>query len=391
MKMSRLEVDLAALSQRIEGLMETAVIPGLSIALIDDGQLAWAKGFGVADVRTGEPVTPDTIFEAASLTKPVFAYLAMQLVQEGVLKLDVPLVDYLPEGERTAVRLFDVSGQNESAIFDYVVNETAVQQITLRHVLSHQPGFPNWTEKGTALKSHLSPGQRFSYSGDGFHFLQKILAYKLGMDLPELLHECVLLPLDMGHTHPMGAGLAAFQVAVGHDQTGEAMPKWNSPELYAAASLHTTPSDYAEFLLALLRPDKYNAAHLHPLFLQEMLQPQVQVNDGAPWHHDWPRETVNLEPNLFWGLGWGLERRDDDGYAIWHWGDNGNFKAFVWGDMGSKTTKAGTAVVLMANSSNGDEVWRDILTEIVGGHFASLDWLERMAAYNSQQEDKPNA
>ena len=371
----------AGLSRHIEQMMDTAVIPGLSIAIISEGQLAWAKGFGVADVTTGEPVTTDTIFEAASLTKPVFAYLALQLVQEGVLKLDTPLLNYLSKAEQTADRLFDVSGQNESAIFDYVQNETAVQQITLRHVLSHQPGFPNWTGKGEVLKLHLPPGQRFSYSGDGFHFLQKILTQRVGLPLTDLLHECVFLPLDMAHTQPVGAGLEAFHVGTGHDQAGKTTPKWISSEMYAAATLHTTPTDYARFLLALMQPDKYNAVHLHALVLEEMLRPQVQVNDCAPWHHDWPREQVNLEPDLFWGLGWGLERRDDDEYAIWHWGDNGNFKAFIWGDVGK-----GTAVVLMANSRNADDVWGDILTEIVGGSFASLDWLARMNAYNKQSE-----
>ena len=123
-----MELHFVALSQRIEALMATAVVPGLSVAIVEEGQLAWAKGFGVADTRTGEPVITETIFEAASLTKPVFAYLALQLVQVGVLGLDTPLISYLPEMIQTADRLFDVSARNESGIFDYVVNETAVHQ-----------------------------------------------------------------------------------------------------------------------------------------------------------------------------------------------------------------------------------------------------------------------
>jgi len=375
-------IHFAELSRRIEALMVTAVVPGLSIAIIDKGQLVRTQAFGVADARSGESVTTETIFEAASLTKPLFAYLALQLVEEGVLALDIPVTNYLPEKERTADRLFDISGQNESGIFDYVVNETAVQQITLRHVLSHQPGFPNWTNKGKRLKLHLAPGQRFSYSGDGYHFLQKILAQKLGENPADLLRERVLMPLGMNRSHPMGTGLEAFHVATGHNEKAEAMEKWISSEMYAAATLHTTPSDYARFVLALMQPDSSNPAHLSEVMTQNMLRPEVQVNDCAPWHHDWPREDVNLEPDLFWGLGWGLERRDD-GYAIWQWGDNGDFKAFVWGMMAT-----GTAVVLMANSNNADEIWLDILTEIVGGRFASLGWLARMAAYNRQNKEQ---
>lgn len=372
--------DYEAIGQRIEAVMKTAVVPGLSIAIIDQGALAWSQAFGVANVSTGEPVTTETIFEAASLTKPVFAYWTLQLVEAGVLALDTPLVSYLPEAERISPRLFDISGQNKTFTFDYVVNETAVQQITLRHVLSHQPGFPNWTVPGNGLKTHLSPGQRFSYSGDGYHFLQKVLASLLASSPAERLSEAVLQPLGMTLTHPMGAGLEAYHVATGHDAQGQATEKWLSTEMYAAASLHATPSDYARFLLALMNPDTQNLAHLSKETLQAIFQPQVQVNDCTPSHFDWPRETVNLEPNLFWGLGWGIEQRDD-GYCFWQWGDNGTFKAFVLGDLARKT-----AVVLMSNSYNAEAVWGDILAEMIDAPLASLDWLRRMNVYNKQKK-----
>ncbi|MCP4428702.1 MAG: serine hydrolase, partial [Chloroflexi bacterium] len=98
---------IAKLEEQIPLWMETAVVPGLSIALINKGRLGWAKGFGVADSATGQAVTTDIIFEAASLSKPVYACAALQLCAVGVLELDRPLMDYLPPEQQTADILFD--------------------------------------------------------------------------------------------------------------------------------------------------------------------------------------------------------------------------------------------------------------------------------------------
>ena len=91
---SAVAADLAA---RIPALMKQARVPGLSIALLHDGRVVWDGAFGVKSTETGAVVSPETLFEAASLTKPLFAYAVMRLVEEGVLDLDTPLVQYLPQ------------------------------------------------------------------------------------------------------------------------------------------------------------------------------------------------------------------------------------------------------------------------------------------------------
>lgn len=353
----------AKLDEQIPLWMETAVVPGLSIALIRDNQLVWVKGFGVVDGRTGEAVTTNTIFEAASLSKPVYAYAALKLCASGVLELDRPLINYLPEKQQSA-----------AILFDNIVNEPRLRQITTRRVLSHTPGFPNWPPKGENLRIHLAPGQRFSYSGSGFTFLQHVVAQITNRDPLTFITESVLEPLAMTRSAFVWTEREAtkWQVAQPHDATGVGGDKGLWPQMLAAASLHCTSTDFARFMLAILAPATANDAALDRDLLQSMLTPQIQLNDDAPWHDDWPRPQIDLEPDLFWGLGWGLERGNGRS-TFWHWGDNDNFKAFAIG-----FPNEGAGMVLMSNGRNGDKLWRKILQQAFGGSYPALHWLDRM-------------
>jgi CubicO group peptidase (beta-lactamase class C family) len=137
---------ISRLESEVPGLMKQGGVPGMSIALIRDGKTVWLRGFGVKDKKTGEPVETDTVFEAASLSKPVFTYGVLKLVDQGKLNLDTPLSSYLPK--------------------PYVPDERA-GEITARLVLSHRTGFPNWRGSDGLLPIYFSPGERFSYSGEG--------------------------------------------------------------------------------------------------------------------------------------------------------------------------------------------------------------------------------
>src|SRR5687767_348334 len=115
-----MKTTIADLENQIPPLMERAKVVGLSIVLVEHGQIIWEQGFGLKNSTTNQRVTPDTVFEAASLTKPVFAYAVMKLSAEGVLDLDTPLSEYLPQ--------------------PYIPNEPRLHLITARHILSHNPG-----------------------------------------------------------------------------------------------------------------------------------------------------------------------------------------------------------------------------------------------------------
>jgi CubicO group peptidase (beta-lactamase class C family) len=126
------------LNTLIPELMRMGDVPGLSIAVIRDARVVWSKDFGVANASTKQPVSDTTVFEAASLSKPVFAYAVMRLVEKGKLDLDIPLDKYLPK--------------------PYVEDDPRAGRITARIVLSHTTGFPNWRGRD-ALKTHFTPGR----------------------------------------------------------------------------------------------------------------------------------------------------------------------------------------------------------------------------------------
>lgn len=153
---------ITRLEQMVPHLMTEADIPGLSIALIRDSKMIWSHGFGVTNSETKALVNANTVFEAASLTKPVFAYAVLKLVDSGKLDLDTPLVKYLP-GK------YDVG------------DDPRLEQITARHVLSHTTGFPNWRPRGSqTIKIHFVPGHHFSYSGEGFVYLSRVVEHIAG-------------------------------------------------------------------------------------------------------------------------------------------------------------------------------------------------------------------
>jgi len=156
--------------------MKEAEIPGLSIALVRDGKTYWAQSFGERDVATKAPVMEDTVFNVGSLSKPVFAYGVLKLVDQGKLGLDVPLTKYL--------------------LKPYVEGDDRLQQITARFVLSHRTGFPNW-RGNDPLKIYFTPGERFSYSGEGMVYLQKVVEQITGKPLNDYMQEAVFAPLGM--------------------------------------------------------------------------------------------------------------------------------------------------------------------------------------------------
>jgi CubicO group peptidase (beta-lactamase class C family) len=328
--------------------MRTYNVPGVSLVLIRDAEIVCSQCFGVTSADTQELVTENTVFEAASLSKPVFAYASLKLCESGILNLDEPLNDYLP---------------------DYIPDEPRLSQITMRHVLCHTTGFPNWRPKDKPLKMHFSPGERFLYSGEGYMYLQAVIAKVIKQEPVEFVQSEIFEPLGMQHSSFLWSGDENLAIAVGHDENGKATEKNLWKEMYAAASLHSTPQDFGKFMCAVMLPSTENPGHLSAEMTQEMLKTQIQVNDSAPWHTGFPKKTIKLNNLVGWGLGWGIQKTSR-GDSIWHWGDNGNYRAFAIGYLQDKS-----AMIAMTNGRNGQKVIRHILCNIIGGEYPGLDWL----------------
>jgi CubicO group peptidase (beta-lactamase class C family) len=328
------ETLLADLEKQIPGLMAEAKTPGLSIAIIRDAKVLWRRGFGVRDSASNEPVDNDTVFEAASVSKTVFAYAVMKLCEKGVIDLDTPLTKYTSER--------------------FLEGDPRLDLITARHVLSHTSGFQNWRSKEEPLKIHFTPGEKFSYSGEGYSYLQSVVTHLTGKvnpkdcgtfeaglevcatDIDVYLKANVLAPLGMASSGYLWNDIMEKHMARGHDEKGtransSRKPSGPSVARYASAGgLCTTPTDYARFLVEVINPKRGDAFRLKKDTLKEMLRPQVKINDS-----------------MSQALGWQIQHAEK-GDFICHGGGNPGFSCFVVGSVARKT-----GLVAMTNADNG--------------------------------------
>lgn len=327
-----------AVEQSLPELMREYSVPGISLALIRHSKIYWVKSFGVKDGHV--PVTQDTIFEAASLSKVVFAYAVLKLADEGKIDLDAPLEHYL--------------------VAPYVQGDPRINKITARMVLTHRTGFPNWRPK-EGLTIHFAPGDHFSYSGEGFVFLAKAVERISGQSFNEFMQQMVFTPLGMTSSSYVWRQDYDARTAIGHDKDGRAQEKWKPKEANPASSLQTTALDYARFMTALL-----DGKGLKADALKQMETPQTPVEQNC---------TANcfdvgpLSTTVFWGLGVGLEKASA-GLAFWHWGDNGTFKAYM---VGFPEHKSG--LVMFTNSENGLSIADAVVKTALGSDEPSLQWV----------------
>jgi CubicO group peptidase (beta-lactamase class C family) len=325
----------AELEREIPRLMEQADVPGLSIVLIRDGKVAWHGAFGerdgVRDGKAGSLVNDETVFAAASLSKQVFTYAVLRMADRGEIDLDKPLCEYLP--------------------YPRLEHDERYRRITARMALTHTTGLPNWG--GTPLKLLYTPGERYSYSGEGFVYLQKVVEKLTGLTLNELAQREVFGPLGMHRSSYVLKPELEGNIVIGRDSVDQPH-RLTMEEANAASSLLTTALDYAKFLTAEL-----NGVGLKRETVQKMLTPAVEVKGKGP----------GSEGKLFWGLGWGLERAGT-GYRFWQWGDNGAFKAFVMGDRRTRN-----AVAYFTNSEDGLSIVRPVLTLTLGGTHPAAEYL----------------
>jgi CubicO group peptidase (beta-lactamase class C family) len=263
-------------------------------------QLVYAKKDKITDYNIGtvskgsdKKVTSNTIFEAASLSKSVFAYAALRLYDRGVFSLDTPLLHYM-------------GGSYER--FD--PKDTRYAKITARMVLRHTTGLPNWgDDKGAKLL--FTPDSCFSYSGEGYVFFQRVIEKLTNKPLNDIMREEVFVPLNM--TASSYTWESKFDTLAAFGNSTEAINRHKKAN--AAYSLLTTAHDYTIFLQALLA-----GQGLKPATRQMMFE---KSSTGNWFGHP----VTEANQHIDWGLGVGLQQ-NELGKSIWHWGDNGDFKGF---------------------------------------------------------------
>jgi CubicO group peptidase (beta-lactamase class C family) len=342
------------LRKLIPDLMRRYKVPGLSLALVQDHEITWAEAFGLRDKETNSNLTPETVFEAASLSKPAYSYVVLKLVELGKFSLERPLLEYLGR--------------------DLNPDEPRFRQVNARHVLSHTSGIePQPGGEGRPPKLVFSPGERFEYSPHAFDILQLAVEHAVGERITPMMERMLLRPLDMTQSAYGWSEAFAKSGARGYNDKGEHDQTFNekvwrlsadertrvlAPYPFesvpnAAAGLHATPTDYARFMMAAMRPGE-DDVHLAPTMHSQMLTPHVRVDKFDA---------------LSWGLGFGLQRPRSAPQSFWHWGDWGIFQHYAVAYPGE-----GSGLVVMTNSS-GLPACRDVAVRALGYEQPAFEWL----------------
>jgi CubicO group peptidase (beta-lactamase class C family) len=331
--------DVAWLNGNLPGLMRELHVPGVSIAIMQQGNVVWARGFGISDVRSGATVTAETVFEACSMAKPVLALVAMQLVQEGSLDLDRPLVEYLGG--------------------DYLPDQPEHRRITARMALTHRTGFVNWRagydEMGGPLPLQFAPGSEYAYSGEGILFLQRAIEAVSGQPLDRLAEERLFAPLGLRRTGFVWTEALEADLASGHRDDGsyKARTRYLAPN--AAYSLYTTPTEYARVMLTLQHPELLGDRALTRSTTELMLQRQLRVDDDGV-----PRPGLARPVATYRALGWSLDVTPE-GDIVQHSGANSSgFRSF-----GQFNPAKGSGLVIFTNGDGGSRL-RAAVTERIG-------------------------
>lgn len=308
--------DASKVDQFIETYQKYYNIPGVSLALIKDGRMVYHKTYGVLNTMTGEKVGDNTLFEAASVTKPVFSFAVQRLVERGVIDLDKPLYLYLPYAD--------------------IEYDERYKLMTARHVLTHRTGFPNWrymNEDGK-LNLRFTPGTAYNYSGEGFEYLKMVVEKITGKKVEQVLQEEVIEPMGLYHTFFSKNDSLQRMVANGHF---DGLPNNNDlPESPGMAySMHTEAAIFTRFMLYMLEQKGLKAQTYDTMFQK---------------HSDFNYDPGDEKPKIPSYMGMSLEIRETPfGKSFGHGGNNGDFKCKfeVY-----KDKKMGYAIFTNSNTSD---------------------------------------
>lgn len=297
-------------------------IPGVSLSLIKDGQLVFHKTYGVQNAITREPIKEQSLFEAASVTKPVFAYVVNRLAERGAFDPDKPLHEYLP--------------------FEDLKEYEEYKLMTGRHVLMHVSGLPNW---GREMK--FKPGTKYGYSGKGFEYLKRAVAHVIGKDIQQILHEELIEPLDLYNMYFVDSPELREVGVSGHRRGVPTIQYWPE-EPGMAWSMFTEAKAFSRFAIALLEERGLAPATYSNMFT---LLTEFPLEEGQP------------KPEYPEGMGLGMAIRESPyGKVFGHGGNNGDFqcKFEIY-----KELKMG--YIVFTNSDVGYYLHKDLVQFLVEG------------------------
>ncbi len=358
--------------ETVARLMEGGHVTGLGLAVLNNGRVKYLRGFGYRDVEKKLPFTEETATMAASFTKSVFAYLVMQLVDEGVIDLNTPIQEWVDKPLSEFLPLVDLAGDER------------LGAITPAMCLSHTSGLPNWRWIGRdgrvdgkgRLAIWFDPGTQYSYSGEGIQLLQLGIQEGKGLKVGELMQRRVFDRFGMSRTSMVWRDDFAADCAFGYDEQGNPRDFRRFQHASAAGSATTTIADMGRFLVGVLQCNGLSQAAR-----EKMLSPQVRIRS----RHQFPvgsteAVTDNDGVKLSYGLGWGL-LETPHGRAFFKEGHDEGWENYMIAFDDPKT-----AIILMTNSANGESIFKSLLAELIGDVYTPWRW-EGYIPYDAKLEE----
>ena len=341
-------------------LLSVTDVPAIAVAGIINGR-PWQRVAGVKSVTGRVPVTTDTLFPAASLSKPVFAWAVRDLVKQGKLEWSKPLQDYADLG---------LTGDGKL--------------ITAEHALTHSSGLLNWRfQANQPLTPAFAPGSRWQYSGEGIFLVQRVVEKITGVPIAAYMKKNVLEPLGMtSSTYAWSPALEPKAVS-GHDRRARLLERSTifyekqNYDLLQKAGLQPESASYAEIVLAYEKakavaiPVAMSPNMAGSLWTTAIDYPKfiARVMADLPSHTDDFRARVEVNPKISWALGWGVDRTFRQP-ALFHWGDGPGFKNFTWIQPERKT-----ALVFFTNGDHGQSTYSYAFRQLLKEDPASLMWI----------------
>ncbi|HLJ30324.1 MAG TPA: serine hydrolase domain-containing protein [Candidatus Angelobacter sp.] len=354
-------ISAAQIDATVTQLMTAAEVPGVAVAILNHGEIAHLKAYGLRDKEKNVPLTVDSVMSAASFTKVAFAYMVMQLVDKGILDLDKPVSEYLPKPLPEYTNYKDLA------------DDPRYRRISARMLLSHTSGLPNWRafEDDRKLKIHFAPGSRFAYSGEGILLLQLEVETITKKSVAELMQEHVFRPLGMTRTSMVWQDRFESDFANGYDEYGRLLGPQKRQAADAAGSMQTTIHDFARFIRAVITGEG-----LQKSTRDQMLGPQIRILSKTEFP-TLSTETTdeNKKIRLSYGLGWGVYWTPY-GKAFFKEGHDVGWRHYA---VGFDREKLG--MVVMTNSGNGEGIFKDLLETLLRNTFTPIAW-EGYTPYN---------
>jgi len=279
-----------ALDARIEALMAREQVVGMAVAVIERGEIKHVGAYGYRNRENGLPLETDTIMYGASLTKAAFAYMVMQLVDEGRLDLDRSIADYLPRPLPEYEDYTDLAGDERW------------RQLTPRILLSHRSGLANmrFLEENRRLRFHFTPGEHYAYSNEGIWILQTVLEEGLGLDVGAEMQRRVFDRFGMTRTSMQWRDDFAGNLADGYAMDGTFEPHDRRDNVAAAGSMDTTIEDQARMWRGM-----FAGEGLSPAARAEWVSAQFPIRTAQKFPtiqfyntHDPRGEATNLSASL---------------------------------------------------------------------------------------------